>query len=122
MLGGMNAWQWETEDCSVASVPGPGVAPAALSLGPAVPNPFSLETEISYAIPAENGPLHVTLNIYDSRGRLVARVVDDDQDAGGRRVVWNGTDQRGRPVASGVYFYRLASNGKTEMRRVVLLR
>ncbi len=122
MLGGMNAWQWETEDCSVASVPGPGVVPAALSLGPAIPNPFSLETEISYAIPAENGQMHVTLSIYDSRGRLVARVVDSNQNAGSRRVIWSGTDRRGRPVASGVYFYRLASYGKSKTRRVVLLR
>ena len=123
MLDGMSAWLWETEDCGAASVPEPGiVGHPAFSLGPASPNPFSAMTEIAYAIPGGGWPGRVCLSIYDSRGRLVTTIVDDDQGACSGRVVWGGADDRGRPVPSGVYFYRLTWNGHSETRSVVLLR
>ena len=123
MLGGMNAWDWTTETCASASVPGSdGVVPAALLLAGASPNPFTVQTEITYAIPAAPGPRPVSLSIYDARGRLISRLVDRNQSAGIYRVSWTGTDQRGRSVASGVYFYNLTWDGQTRTARVVLLK
>jgi rhodanese-related sulfurtransferase len=122
MAGGMNAWLWETEDCSVASVIGPGMVPRTLSLWAAAPNPFSTGTELTYEIPAERGPTHIALTVYDARGRKVATVVDGVQDPGTGRAVWGGVDSGGRPVASGVYFYRLSWDDQSKTRRVVLLK
>ena len=92
MTGGMNAWLWETEDCSVASVIGSGIVPRALSLGAATPNPFSTGTELTYEIPPERGPTHIALTVYDARGRKVATVVDGVRAPGTGRAVWDGLD------------------------------
>ena len=120
MLGGMNTWTYETELCWQASVPGLDVSPATLALEVASPNPFSAETEIFYTVPTGQGA--VTLGIYDPRGRLVTGIVDEPKTAGTYRAVWNGTDGRGRPVSSGVYFSRLTWNGVSKTGRMVLAR
>jgi rhodanese-related sulfurtransferase len=123
MLGGMNAWDRETEICVAASIAGSEeVVPSTLFLAGASPNPFRLETEIAYAIPAAQGPQPVSLSIYDSRGRLVTTLVDRDQGPGIYHVAWGGTDSRGRPAASGVYFYKLTWSGQSKTARMVLLR
>ncbi len=123
MTGGMNAWLWETENCPLASVPGfEDPVMSAPVLGPATPNPFSASTEISYALPSADGPSRITLSIYDARGRLVTTIFDDTASAGAGRVAWDGTDDRGRPVTSGLYFCRLNTNGRSLTRRLVLLR
>jgi rhodanese-related sulfurtransferase len=122
MTGGMNQWVWETELCASAGAPGAtdGV-PGSLALGSASPNPFTRATEISFAIPA-GGPGEAELGIYDARGRLVRHSVLSGQRPGAAGVVWDGTDSEGRPVTSGLYFYRLTWNGQGLTRRVVLLR
>lgn len=123
MTGGMNQWIWETELCPKAAVPAldDGVLPS-LVLGQASPNPFTSVTEISYMIPAGSRPQDVTLGVYDARGRLVSETVRRGQGVGAARVVWDGRDREGRPVTSGLYFYRLTWNGQSLTRRVVLLR
>lgn len=122
MTGGMNEWLWETESCLTASVPGGGEPPSAPALGPAVPNPFAGETEISFAIPGGEGPARVTLRIYDARGRLVKTIISSNAGPGTHSMTWDGTDDRRCPVASGLYFYRLTWNGASRTRSMVLLR
>lgn len=119
MLGGMSAWPYETELCGPSSIPGADAGPIGLTLESASPNPFSAETEITYGVPAGKGV--AALGIYDSRGRLVARF-GGEQAGGMQRAVWTGLDELGRPVSSGVYFYRLTWNGESMTRRVVLLK
>jgi pectin methylesterase-like acyl-CoA thioesterase len=97
-------------------------APSAFSLGPAVPNPFNPITEISYAIPAGATPSGVVMRVYDATGREVTTLVDAEQGPGEYRVVWDGRDCGGSDVASGVYFYRVCWNGKSQTRRMVLLK
>jgi flagellar hook assembly protein FlgD len=65
----------------------------------------------------------VRLEVYDATGRLV-RVLRDGvvEQAAARMAVWDGTDDGGRPVASGVYFYRLEAGEFTETRSMVLLK
>lgn len=123
MLGGMNAWQGETENCFASSTPGvEGIIASGIALGPAAPNPFRVQTELSYVIPA--GPAHdrITIRIYDTAGRLVSELIETSPGPGTHRAVWDGNDGEGRPVRSGVYHYQLAWNGQTATRRVVLLR
>ena len=69
------------------------------------PNPFNPETQIKYELPVA---AVVTLRIYDIQGREVRRLVnEEDKPAGFQRVVWNGRDEYGNAVATGVYFYTI---------------
>ncbi len=62
------------------------------------------------------------LAVYDVAGRLVRVLIDDVVEAGPRDVTWDGKDNAGRGVASGVYFYRLRAGEFTDTRKMVLLR
>ena len=85
------------------------------ALLPNYPNPFDQSTTIPYTL-AAMAP--VRLVVYNSLGQTVRTLVDDDQSAGRQDVVWNGQDESGQPVASGLYLYRLeipehySANGK----------
>ncbi len=99
-----------------ASVPTP---PSPVVLGQNHPNPFNPSTTIDYYLPV-NG--QVTLDVYDSSGRKIVRLVDSVQEKGTYSVEWNGRDASGGTVSSGVYFYRLDSNKKVLSRKMILLR
>jgi hypothetical protein len=96
--------------------------PPELSLGPALPNPFNPATEICFAIPAGEPTSRVTLDVFDSLGRRVRTLVDDDFTPGRHSVLWDGTDHQGRSVASGVYFCRMICTREQRMLRLVLLK
>jgi len=123
MLGGMNAWLWDTQICYAASVPDTGApGQSSLFLGQPAPNPFRTSTEIGFAVPAAQGLTHVSVGIYDCRGRLLTRLVDDEMGPGFHRVAWDGNDASGRPVAAGTYFFRLASGGESRSRTMTVFR
>jgi len=84
-----------------------------------VPNPFNPETTIGFAIP-EAG--HVKLAIYDVAGRLVRTLVDGNRKAAYHREVWNGMDNNGTRVSSGVYFYKINAGRYVKTRKMVLLK
>jgi WD40 repeat protein len=85
------------------------------------PNPFNAVTVIPYLLSEER---EVMLVVYDVRGRRVWALVDGRREAGIHRVVWNGQNERGHRVASGVYFYRLVDDGGgwTMTRKMLLVR
>ena len=88
------------------------------------PNPFNPETWIPYQL-AE--PADVTLAIYDMNGQLVRRLVVGHQAVGmyqsrSRAVYWDGRNQLGESVASGLYFYTLTAGDFTETRRMLILK
>jgi hypothetical protein len=84
------------------------------------PNPFNPATMVSYFLPDAS---QVTLSIYDLAGRLITRIVDRETNCTGmHQVQWKGKDDRGKAVASGVYFYRLTAGKQTISRKMVLLR
>ncbi len=84
------------------------------------PNPFNPRTTISYDVAGENQP--VQLAIYDLSGHEVRRLVDQPQSAGHHSVEWNGYDRQNRPVASGVYLYRLRVGEESHTRRMLLVK
>jgi len=91
-----------------------------LTLNQNHPNPFNPSTTISYYLPVA-GP--VTLEVYDSSGRLVSRLLDGaKEEKGTHSVAWRGLDAQGRSVSSGVYFYRLQSGKEILSRKMILLR
>ncbi len=112
----------EVEDYEVMFSPTgvPVVERLRNNLGQNYPNPFNPTTTIRYATRTRG---HVTLRVYDIAGRLVATLVDEIQAPGNdHRVVWNGRNRRGQPVAAGVYFYTLSAPGYEASRKLVLLK
>jgi predicted GH43/DUF377 family glycosyl hydrolase len=88
-----------------------------LAIRRVLPNPFNPQTSIEYSIDEAGA---VTLAIYDASGRLVRALVDKPQDAGRYTASWDGTNDTGSRVASGVYFVRLESAGRVRTQKVVL--
>jgi len=83
------------------------------------PNPFRPRTVIAYRL-TERG--RVTLAIYDSAGRAVRSLVDGESSPGVHYVTWDGCDDGGAPVGSGVYFYRFEGEGISQTRKMILAR
>jgi len=84
------------------------------------PNPFNPETRIVYEI---TNHVQVKINILDLQGRLIRRLVNKAEAPGTYSVTWDGTNQKGIPQSSGIYFYQLFLDGKNiESRRMLLLR
>ncbi|HEU4365029.1 MAG TPA: FlgD immunoglobulin-like domain containing protein [Candidatus Krumholzibacteria bacterium] len=95
------------------------VPKATASLGQNTPNPFNPTTLISYSLPARE---HVTVSVYDASGRLVRTLVDETRGAGSHDVQWDGRDNAGTTVGSGVYFYRLTAGKFSESKKMVMLK
>ena len=95
------------------------LAPLKLVLHPAYPNPFNPTTTIAYELPE---PAQVTLTVYNVRGQLVRTLVNERQGAGPWTTAWNGTNQMGQAVGSGVYIYRLTAGDLQRSRKLVLLK
>lgn len=83
------------------------------------PNPFNPSTNIKYSL--VNGG-HVTLAIYNIRGQEVARLIDNNETAGSHSIVWNGTDNYGNQMSSGVYICLLRAGGYTKKFQMTLLK
>jgi hypothetical protein len=92
------------------------------SLSHNYPNPFNPVTSIEYSISNRQTPMHTTLRIYNIQGQLVRTLVDEPQKAGTHRVSWDGRDNAGRQVASGVYLYRLEAGDFSKSEKMVLIR
>jgi flagellar hook capping protein FlgD len=102
--------------------------PTVTALLPNTPNPFNPSTTIGFSL-ADGGP--VSLCIYNALGQQVRMLVNSHTTAGYHTVTWNGYDDRGKAVASGVYLYRLVvggdgptatKGGKVMVRRMSLVR
>jgi flagellar hook assembly protein FlgD len=86
----------------------------------AYPNPFNPQTTINYALPQDAA---VTLVVHDVSGRVVRTLRSAVMEsAGNHDVVWNGRDDAGRQVGSGVYLVRLAAAGVSQIQRVALIK
>ena len=83
------------------------------------PNPFNPKTQISFSLQQAG---HASLKVYDASGRMVKNLADGIMDAGEQTITWNGMDEGGNRVASGVYFYRLVSGEQVISKRMVLLK
>ncbi|MCK4413208.1 MAG: T9SS type A sorting domain-containing protein [Candidatus Eisenbacteria sp.] len=113
-------YEGETAVLDPADVAEDAVVPTVLRLHPNRPSPFRTTTTIAYDLPAES---RVSLRIYDLTGRVMRSLVDDRmQVQGSHEVVWDGRDDAGRPVASGVYLYRMESDEQQLTRRMLMLR
>ncbi len=95
--------------------------PAEFALQQNSPNPFNPSTAISFAIPGSQ-PVPVHLNIYDLRGGLVRKLVNDIRAPGMHTVKWDAVDDSGRQVSSGIYLYKLTAGSVIQSRKMLLMR
>jgi len=95
------------------------VSPMVTTLRTNYPNPFNPSTTIAFDV-ARTG--HVSIDIYNIKGQRVRSLVSGDFKIGSHKVVWNGDDTAGRSVGSGVYFYRMTTDGYTNTRKMLLIK
>ena len=82
------------------------------------PNPFNPSTTIEFSIQKDS---NIELSIYNIKGQKVRTLADNDFAQGSHSIIWNGDDEYNKPVGSGIYYYKLNVNGKTEAVRKCLL-
>ncbi len=93
--------------------------PEDFALGQNYPNPFNSGTVIEFQLPVD---ARISLTIHDMLGQEVLRLSQGERVAGSYRVLWDGTDHIGIPLASGVYYYRLQAGDHTRTHSLLLLR
>ena len=108
------------------------VAPKAYALSPNYPNPFNPVTTIAYSIPEPDSRLSRTVSeaavvkcrlfVYNLLGQRVKILVDEVKAPGRHKVQWDGTNEDGRRIANGIYFYRLMAGDFVRTRKMLLLR
>jgi hypothetical protein len=105
-------------NCTPTKISGPYGTPEAMAVE-FYPNPFNAQAQISYALP-EDGP--VTVEIYNVLGARVRQLVDDDRSAGVYTVLWNGKNDAGRDVPSGIYFLTVRTRTESVVGKLQLLK
>jgi hypothetical protein len=84
------------------------------------PNPFNPSTTIKYSMPKAG---HLLLNVYNVRGQLVKTLIDGNRPAGAdQTIVWDGTNNQGSTVSSGVYFYEARTGGQVVVQKMALVK
>ncbi len=97
----------------------PAELPSVFSLSQNYPNPFNATTSINFSL-KNNG--EVTLTIYDILGKRVNTLYNGALPAGQHSLIWNGIDDSGKVVTSGIYFYRLESDEGSIIKKMVMLK
>lgn len=112
---------WVGEHMSPLAIEDDSNETEALSfeLGQNYPNPFNPFTNISYTLPARQD---VSLKIYNAAGQLVRTLIDGTEEAGAHRTIWDGRNDNGSQVGSGVFFYQLKANDASQTRKMILLK
>ena len=92
--------------------------PTKFALHPNYPNPFNPDTWIAYDVPEVS---QVRISIYNRLGQKVRTLIDETKPAGRFQIKWNGCDDFGRKVSSGIYFYQIESDKYTATRKMILI-
>ena len=94
-------------------------SPAVFALQQNYPNPFNPSTRIEFSLPKDQ---EAWLGIYNTRGQLMKTLLNGQTAKGSHQTVWNGLDDNGLPVASGIYLCKLVSGGKSQVRKMILMK
>lgn len=108
----------EFQPFSLASL-GAGNVPKTFALGQNAPNPFNPSTRINYALPVAG---NVRIEVFNILGQKVKVLADGYEEAGYKSVVWDGKDDQGSQVASGVYLYRINALNFSDIKKMTLLK
>jgi hypothetical protein len=93
--------------------------PTRFALHQNSPNPFNPSTKVAYDVPTAG---NVEITVFNVLGQRVTNLVNGYQDAGSYEVIWDGKDDTGDPVASGVYFYRIKTEQFNDTKKMLLLK
>ena len=93
--------------------------PINFELNQNCPNPFNPLTEIKYGIP-ENS--HVKITVYDLLGNIISNLINENQSAGFKTIVWDATNNQGQSVSAGVYLYSIESGEFRQTKKMILLK
>jgi len=96
-----------------------GALPTAFSLGQNYPNPFNPTTTMLFSLPQNS---HVKLDVYNMRGQKVRALLNEERPAGFYEARWNGRDDNGVLVSSGVYLYRIKADGFFQTRKMIFMK
>jgi hypothetical protein len=99
--------------------------PIAFELNQNYPNPFNPSTTIKFTLPSlydEGSTLPTTLKIYNVLGKVVRTLIDEPMAPGVHHKIWDGRDEEGNQVASGIYFYRLRAGALQDTKKMVLMK
>lgn len=116
--GGRGLWEVTFPESPTAVAEAPGL-PAAFALAQNYPNPFNGGTQIQYSLDRAGS---AELAVFDLAGQRLRTLAAGELPDGAATLFWDGRDQQGWPVASGVYLYRLRAGGQNLMRRLALVR
>jgi hypothetical protein len=117
-----NLWYGRADSSIVVGIGGEDIRPkfpSALGLSQNYPNPFNPQTTIRFSLPRTTV---VDLSIYDATGHVVKTLVNGTTLGGEHSIIWDGQDDRGEKVASGVYFMRLEAGGRVKTAKLVVLK
>jgi hypothetical protein len=117
--GNESTMHTRTSDPAVPAVSVRSNMPSRFVLSQNAPNPFNPTTTIPFIIPDAG---NVSLTIHSVTGQHVRTLIDAHMGTGQHAVTWDGTDDAGRAVASGVYLYRISAGKQTHVRRLVVVR
>jgi len=118
------AYYWDdtkgvTYNCISAAAKLAGNVPQKFSVSENYPNPFNPETQFSINLTAET---HVNFVIYNVTGQVVRTLVDAPLPVGSHTITWNGTNDNGETLSSGIYFYRVIAGDEVVTNRMTLLK
>ena len=104
---------------TVTDVQAPDAVPTSFELSQNYPNPFNPSTIINYALPKNS---FVTLKIYNVLGEEVKTLVSQEMNAGNYAIEWDGANNNGSKVASGVYIYRITAGNFVSVKKMLLMK
>jgi len=119
--GRVYVYSGDTNVVSVEEEEEEQILPYEFALQQNYPNPFNANTVIRYSLDASR-PVHATLKIYNILGEEVRTLVDKWQSKGEYQVIWNGKDNYGKEVASGIYFCQLKVGDRSKTKKLLLLK
>ena len=93
--------------------------PQGLNLKQNYPNPFNPVTTIRYYLPQDD---FVDITVYNTRGQIITNLENDFKHEGDHSVIWNATDQNGKEVSAGVYFYTVKSGSFHSTKKMLLMK
>ena len=96
--------------------------PTVTALGKNYPNPFNPITTIEFSISGNESDQNVVINIYNIKGQKVRSLVDGMYPPGNHSVQWNGVDDKNRSAGSGIYLYRMQTEGYTSTQKMLLIK
>ncbi len=114
-LGSPKRMEKQTEQTPVVV----NLTPREFQLAQNYPNPFNPTTTIAFNLPAES---NILLEIFDLTGKKIRTLTNAYYQAGRHQVLWNGTDDRGRQVASGLYVYRIQAEDFVQSRKMLMMK